>query len=326
MLVDLISMPDTIVKIKVGDRKCEDLVLHSALQGPIKNLTLLRRSLLLAELSLISYLPADEAAKASARLGFTDSMFFDRDGAQAFWLCSETDSVVACRGTEAHEWNDIKADADAVTAVAETVGRVHRGFKREVDDLWPRLEEALTKNRKPLWFTGHSLGGAMATICAGRCKLSFIKSNPEELYSFGSPRVGNRRYVHFAKITHYRWVNNNDIVATVPPRWCGYQHSGTEMYLNHVGRLKKLSRMGKFWDGMRGFWSSLRKGRIDQLSDHSMFDYIKAIHALCLEEEGVSKAEIDAVRSAAPGPHAFSDLGNAVNFPNRNQAINPQSS
>ena len=50
--------------------------------------------------------------------------------------------------------------------IAETAGRVHRGFKREVDDLWPRLEQALVNNTRPLWFAGHSLGGAMATICA----------------------------------------------------------------------------------------------------------------------------------------------------------------
>lgn len=301
-------MTDKTVNVKVGERKSEDLVLHSDFSGPIKNLSVFRRSLLFAELSLISYLPESEAARAAHRLGFDECMFFDRDGAQAFWLASEHDSVIACRGTEAHEWNDIKADADAVTAVAETVGRVHRGFKTEVDDLWPRLEEALKKNRKPLWFTGHSLGGAMATICAGRCKRSFIKSNPEELYTYGSPRVGNSRYVNYTKISYYRWVNNNDIVPTVPPSWLGYRHTGKEMYLNNRGQLKQLTRFGKFYDGLKGFWSSILKGRIDHLADHSMFDYISAIHAICLRDEGVSETEIDKVRAEAAGPHAFSDV------------------
>ena len=72
----------------------------------------------------------------------------------------------ACRGTEPHDWNDVRADLDLGKAVAETVGWVHRGFKREVDDLWPRLEQALVNNTRSLWFTGHSLGGAMAAICA----------------------------------------------------------------------------------------------------------------------------------------------------------------
>lgn len=303
-------MTDQTIKIRVGDQKSEDLVLHSAPQGPIKNLTVMQRSLLFAELSLISYLPHQEAARAANRLGFQECMFFNRDGAQAFWLASQSDSVIACRGTEAHEWNDIKADADAITAVAETVGRVHRGFKTEVDDLWPRLEEGLRKNRKPLWFTGHSLGGAMATICAGRCKRSFIKSNPEELYTFGSPRVGNSRYVNYTKLTYYRWVNNNDIVPTVPPTWFGYRHTGIEMYLDNRGNLKQLTRMGKFIDGCKGFVSSLQKGRIDHLSDHSMFDYINAIHAICQQEEQAQQEEAGLVRAAAAGPHA--DRGSEV--------------
>ena len=108
--------------------------------------------------------------------------------------------MIVCRGTEPNDWNDIRADLDLALVIAETAGRVHRGFKREVDDLWPRLEQALVNNTQPLWFTGHSLGGAMATICASRCKLSYIQSNPRALYTFGSPRVGNRRYVELRPI------------------------------------------------------------------------------------------------------------------------------
>jgi triacylglycerol lipase len=81
-------------------------------------------------------------------------------------------------GTEPNEWNDIKADVNAWTVLAESVGRVHRGFKEEVDTLWPLMEAALAENNKTTWFTGHSLGAAMAAICAGRCMLSKIESNP----------------------------------------------------------------------------------------------------------------------------------------------------
>jgi len=278
-------MKDTTVKIKIADQKEEDLTLHSFNHGPIKNLTVFQRSLLFAELSLISYLPEGEARKAAKRIGFDETIFFNRDGAQAYKFVSKADCVIACRGTEAHDWNDIKADADAVTAVSETVGRVHRGFKKEVDDLWPAIEKEITNNSLPLWFTGHSLGGAMATICAGRCKLSTIPSTPEELYTYGSPRVGNRRYVNFTKITTYRWVNNNDIVAQVPPTWLGYRHTGTEMYLDFKGNLKKMTSLLRFIDGVKGFFSSLMKWRVDQLSDHSMFEYINSIHRLVKDEK-----------------------------------------
>ena len=103
--------------------------------------------------------------------GFPDCEFVEHDGAQAYILGNQHDCMVICRGTEPHEWNDVRADANAFTVLTE-VGRLHSGFNSEVNDLWPMLEQRLEENKRPLWFAGHSLGGAMATICAGRCKLS----------------------------------------------------------------------------------------------------------------------------------------------------------
>lgn len=258
------------------------------LRDPIKKLSLLRQSLLFADLSKISYLPPEAVRDAVSCLGFEHTEFFDRDGAQAYVFTNRHDCAVVCRGTEASEWNDLKADANAVTVLAETVGRVHLGFKTEVDDLWPRLEHALKDNDQTLWFAGHSLGGAMATICAGRCKLAEIPSNPEGLFTFGSPRVGNNRYINFVKIRHYRWVNNNDIVCRVPPRWMGYRHCGRELYFNAFGRLRKYTPWRRFRDRLYGFYLSLRKWQIDQLSDHSMDRYLEYIQR-AIEDEAAGK-------------------------------------
>ncbi|MCR9295485.1 MAG: lipase family protein [bacterium] len=257
---------------------------------PISRFSLLRKSLLFAELSKIAYYRPTIAAAAAAAMGFEYCRYFDRDGAQAYIMGNQHDYVVVCRGTEPSEWNDIRADLNAFMAMAETVGRVHRGFKQEVDDLWPRLEIALRENDKPLWFTGHSLGGAMATICAGRCKLAEIASNPEGLFTFGSPRVGDRRYINFVKIPHYRWVNNNDIVCRVPPRWLGYKHSGQEMYLDSQGNYRRISTWGRFWDRLRGTLMGMRSFEFDQLADHSMTRYIQYIQrAVDGEEQSESR-------------------------------------
>jgi triacylglycerol lipase len=179
----------------VQDKGERPLVLRSDVRGPMKELSFLRRALVLAELSMIAYNDEDEALTAAAAIGFPDVDLFDHDGSQAFRFRNARDCVVACRGTEPDEWNDLKADASAVLAVAGTLGKVHSGFNREVDDLWPLLEALLSDNDLPVWFCGHSLGAAMATICASRCIQSKIGSNPEELHTFGSPRVGCRRYV-----------------------------------------------------------------------------------------------------------------------------------
>lgn len=262
--------------------------IYSQLTGPIESLSVLRRSLLFAELANLSYLSRCEAGLLAHRVGFPEIRFYDRDGAQAYIFANDDDAVVTCRGTQPNDWNDIKADLDLKRAVAETAGWVHRGFKREVDELWPRLEQALVNNTRTLWFTGHSLGAAMAAICAGRCKLSYIKSNPRALFTYGSPRVGNQRYVNYVQIETFRWVNNNDIVTHVPPAWLGFRHKGELVYLNAHGKIRRLTTWQRMKDRWRGFVRGLHEGRFDPFSDHSISQYVAHIRAAVEEEEGVT--------------------------------------
>jgi triacylglycerol lipase len=258
----------------------------SCLSGPIESLGLLRRSLLFAELANLSYLSRAEAGQTAYRIGFPEIRFYDRDGAQAYIFANDEDAVITCRGTEPHDWNDIRADLDVGTVVAETVGRVHRGFKREVDDLWPRLEQALVNNTRTLWFAGHSLGGAMAAICAGRCVLSHIRSNPRALFTYGAPRIGTRRYVNYVHFDAYRWVNNNDIVPRLPPAWLGFRHKGQEVYLNAYGQIRRLCGWQRIKDRWRGFLRGLREGNFDHFADHSIQRYIELIRGAVAVEEG----------------------------------------
>jgi triacylglycerol lipase len=253
------------------------LVLHSDVREPLGSMSFLQRALALAELAMISYNDSAEAREAATAIGFPDAELFDNDGSQAYRFRNEYDCVVTCRGTEPTEWNDLRADANASMAVLEAIGKVHSGFNREVDDLWPLMEEVLRDNRLPVWFSGHSLGGAMATICAYRCKRSVISSNPEELHTFGSPRVGCGRYVRQAAIQHYRWVHNNDIVTRVPPPWMGYRHGGDEVYLDRRGKVRRLTGVRRSRDRWRGFVHGLMRWQLDPLADHSIHEYVKHI-------------------------------------------------
>ncbi|MHB0957885.1 MAG: lipase family protein [Pirellulaceae bacterium] len=267
--------------------------LRTNLIGPISDLSLLRRSLLFAELARMAYYDTDTVTRLVKPLGYHVKVeFFDREGAQAYRLDNETDVVIACRGTEPHETNDLRADIDAAKVVAETVGHVHRGFKSEVDELWPMMERSLKANQtKKVWFCGHSLGGAMATIAAGRCFLSDIPSMPEALFTYGSPRVGTKRYINYCQIQHIRWVNNNDIVPRLPPAWLGYRHAGREMYLNRNGQLRNLHYWEKVADRFRGFFRTLLKFRIDWLSDHLITAYIDAIEGVCQRAEAAGHVD-----------------------------------
>ena len=198
------------------------------------------------------------------------------------------------------------------TVLAETVGKVHRGFKKEVDDLWPMLEQVLANNQLPLWFCGHSLGGAMATICAGRCYRSHIPSNPEELYTYGSPRVGDKAYVNFAKITYFRFVNNNDIVTRVPPAWLGYRHTGQEIYFDRNDRVRQITGWQRSLDRLRGTLRALRKWRVDALGDHQIHRYIE-----CLLKELEQPPQGTSPSAAPPSTRrtGFATAPRAANLP-----------
>ena len=243
----------------------------------IAELTFKEKSLLFARLASIAYSNKEEAKSQAKKLGFTTTEFYDKDGAQAYRFMNKTDLVIACRGTQPTEFNDIKADLKAIPVMAETVSRVHRGFKAEVDELWPMVEDDILRKAnvgKTLWFCGHSLGAAMATIMASRCKHNIELNDPVELYTFGSPRVGWPTYVKSLNVVHHRWVNNNDIVTRVPLTAMGYRHHGEEHYMNAYGNVRKPTGWQRVKDRFRGMWMGIKKGKIDNFGDHSMSEYI----------------------------------------------------
>ncbi|KAG7398544.1 hypothetical protein PHYBOEH_010908 [Phytophthora boehmeriae] len=85
-----------------------------------------------------------------------------------------------------------------------------------------------------LLVSGHSLGGAVAAICA--FELEFVeKMTVQALYTFGKPRVGNINfsgYLHNATMEVYRLTHFNDVVPHLPPTWTGFQHTTQEIFYN----------------------------------------------------------------------------------------------
>lgn len=206
--------------------------------------------------------------------------FLDINGAQAYITETDEYHIISFRGTEPSEWSDIKADLYALKETDEpfTYGKVHRGFKKEVDKLWPTLQSWLTseqKKLKTLIITGHSLGAAMATIFSSRIKKFFQHT----LVTFGSPRVGNFKFTcECNDVKHYRVQNNNDIVTRVAPAWMGFKHHGENVYLNHYGNIRKLTSWQKIKDQWRGRIAAFKKKQFfDGMYDHSMSHYIKAL-------------------------------------------------
>ena len=234
------------------------------------------RSLFFAEMSAYAYLDNSEIKEKISDSEFQLLNAYDTDGSQAYSFASDTDLIIACRGTEADCWADIRADLRAWPEKSP-YGRVHSGFSWHVDKIWEKiiadLEIAKERGLK-IWFTGHSLGAAMTTILASRCWHCDNLPNPVQLYTYGSPRVGWKKYVNTLAVNHIRWVNNNDIVAHVPPCFLGYRHHGSQYYLNTWGNVRSPSGWQRIKDKIRGMVLSWKDGEVDSFTDHSITQYI----------------------------------------------------
>jgi len=97
-----------------------------------------------------------------------------------------------------------------------------------------------------IYITGHSLGGAIATLAAA----DLYTVTPDiTVYTFGSPRVGDETFAsYYDKIVPdtYRLVNHYDLVPHVPQRFLGFRHVSREVwYFNEQGPQFKLCNGGE---------------------------------------------------------------------------------
>jgi triacylglycerol lipase len=160
--------------------------------------------------------------------------------------------VVAFRGTSSKR--DRATDFDFRTKKISIPGHplpvnAHRGFYAAYKCIEADLRsdlQMLTDASKPIYFTGHSLGGALAIVAtaaigisddpAEKDALEAIADRIAAVYSFGAPRVGDSNFDNIVKAPHYRVVNRFDLITLTPPNWLlGYRHTGDVRLLRAPG-------------------------------------------------------------------------------------------
>lgn len=234
------------------------------------------QALLMAQFSRIAYLDEAEGKAECAKLGY-DASLISVDGSEAYFITDGVDLIVACRGTQPTQWSDIAADLDArLTASSTGIGFVHHGFKTSVDRIYPGLVEKLSVYGKDrtIWCTGHSLGAAMSTLLAYRLQRTETMPNPQALYTFGSPRVGDKTYIRAIEasgLLHFRFVNNTDIVPRVPV-W-PFHHFAGMYYMNHWGNIRQASGWQLTKDVWRGFVQGIKNRKFSLLDNHAIGNY-----------------------------------------------------
>lgn len=202
--------------------------------GPIGR----RNAWWLAEASLLSYWSADEVEARYTAAGLESEPVFGGT-TQCYLAWSASTVLVSFRGTEPGEPGDTLDDVTfALTSWDHPGTHVHAGFKVALDRVWPHLEErlkALAASRS-VWFAGHSLGGALATLAADRYP------STAGVCTLGSPRVGDVAFAtgHTARFGRrsLRVVNDADIVTHVPPP-VPYRHTGMGLYVDPDGHVSE---------------------------------------------------------------------------------------
>lgn len=218
----------------------------------------------LIDASLLVYGSSDFITARVARLAVAvpgvEVRVFSGPSTQALVLSASDHVIVAFRGTRIQTFADpialVERASGGTDAGAQPSGQlvflnwrdvvsdinlslgpdgIHRGFREALDqpDVWNKIVPyILTLGDRPVWFTGHSLGAALATIAAAR----FAAVRPVQgLYTFGSPRVGTPVFTCTVPAATWRFVNNQDVVARLPPPIAGYEHAGTLKYIDGDG-------------------------------------------------------------------------------------------
>lgn len=224
-----------------------------------------------------------EIRKEMRAFGFKKSKLIDRNETQCVVTANDDAVVVAFRGTEG-KIADFESDAKFFLTGGPLGGKVHEGFMIALNQVWLEVQAAIenyrTKNQG-VWFTGHSLGAALATLATAK----FLeRAKPVRgLYTFGSPRVGNEDFAkdfnHDFNARTFRFVNNTDIVTRVPPRFpFGYRHVGGIYYFEDDGDLStNPSRWGIFVDRVKTEVKDVFSPNPGAVKDHFMANYIDAI-------------------------------------------------
>lgn len=147
---------------------------------------------------------------------------------QFYYVYNNNQVLIAWRGTASltdgitdASFRPVGADSCNIKSECTSLvpmGKVHTGFwegYRVIDKLFHEKLESLNDlaENLELFICGHSLGGSLALIHSAELK----NSNPV-LYTYGMPRTFTKNAVDaLSSIIHYRHVNDQDPVPSVPP-------------------------------------------------------------------------------------------------------------
>ncbi|KAH9116853.1 hypothetical protein AeMF1_009256 [Aphanomyces euteiches] len=164
-------------------------------------------------------------------------------------FADDTRLILAFRGTYSTKnaytdlaYNFVSPNDDAAWAAPDV--RVHAGFWTAYLSVRDQVIGAVKEHcaGREIFCTGHSLGGALATIAAVDVAATIWR--PVTMYNYGSPRVGNhafaREFNSFVEVA-FRVVNDGDVIVGGPKRAILCLYCVSSLRYKHVGKAVLLS-------------------------------------------------------------------------------------
>lgn len=205
---------------------------------------------------------------------------------------------IAFRGTD--DMQDWRVNAEAkVEEKDKSRTMFHPGFDKAYKEISRSLEDNLVpifeqgasvESPLEVYVTGHSLGAALAIICANHIESNFITLAVKGVYTFAGPRVcyTHRKSISLSEWTvrlHkkvYRITKYRDIVPTIPLKNMGYFHVGTNYYIDRGNVIHESpSTFFKWRDSLMPF--QFRPSfALDLVRYHDMNSYLKALGLLAV--------------------------------------------
>lgn len=207
--------------------------------------------------------PYEVVSAFSARLPFHDTETFG-------FVARRTDTsnvYVVFRGTESlDDWlTNIELRH---VAQQHGWGKVEEGFDRVYTQSSPVILAAIRNaGANQVFVAGHSLGGALATLCAADLK-SALNVDPT-VYTLASPRVGD---VEFASRFNaecpvlWRVVNTEDVITTVPVATTAFESPHLTLVARLVRALVRLPKVGR--------WVKRRLGWMRTLFSDDVYEHV----------------------------------------------------
>jgi len=222
---------------------------------------------LLCKCSNWAYLPTEIAASEYESCGYSMQRL-THDSLSVDIASKGGTTIVAFAGT-----NDI-GDWLFSLNVDKTEWRgfeLHEGFHNGEAGLFRQLANHYQADLQGVWITGHSLGGALATLHALRFAEGYADKHLKGVYTFGSPRCMDRRSADMCDLMmrrrHWRHVNGNDLVPRVPS-FLRFKHCGQHVRINRHGEIvHRPTPIGTLIDRVLGY-------RADLVRNHFVAKYL----------------------------------------------------